>query len=163
MNDGKKFEEDFKKSMDKYNIWSYRLRDSSGSWSNNKGSRFTPKNICDYIAYNNGGLYLLELKSHKGSSLPFAAISDYQLKGLSSIDYSGIKAYFIINMRDKGKTYAIEALKIKTYIETSGRKSIPISFMDNEGIEIKGIKRRTRFEYDVGELLCGYTIQREDI
>ena len=47
MNEGKKFEEDFKKSMDKYNIWNYRLRDSSGSWSNNKGSRFTPKNICD--------------------------------------------------------------------------------------------------------------------
>ena len=65
MNEGKKFEEDFKKSMDKYNIWNYRLRDSSGSWSNNKGSRFTPKNICDYIAYNNGKLYLLELKSHK--------------------------------------------------------------------------------------------------
>ena len=93
MNEGKKFEEDFKKSMDKYNIWNYRLKDSSGSWSNSNGSRFTPKNICDYIAYNNGGLYLLELKSHKGSSLPFAAISDYQLKGLSSIDYLGIKAY----------------------------------------------------------------------
>ena len=159
MNEGKKFEEDFKKSMDKYNIWSYRLRDSSGSWSNSKGSRFTPKNICDYIAYNNWGLYLLELKSHKGSSLPFAAISDYQLKRLSSIDYLGIKAYFIINMRDKGETYAIEALKIKNYIETSGRKSIPISFMENEGIEIKGTKRRTRYEYDVGELLCGYMIQ----
>lgn len=158
MNEGKKFEEDFKKSMDKYNIWNYRLRDSSGSWSNNKGSRFTPKNICDYIAYKNGALYLLELKSHKGSSLPYTAISDYQLKGLSDIDYLGIKAYFIINMRDKEKTYAIEALKIKTYIETSGRKSIPISFMESEGIEIKGIKRRTRFEYDVGELLCGYMI-----
>ena len=159
MNDGKKFEEDFKKSMDKYNIWNYRLRDSSGSWSNSNGSRFTPKNICDYIAYNNGGLYLLELKSHKGSSLPFAAISDYQLKGLSNIDYFGIKAYFIINMRDKRKTYAIEALKIKTYIETSDRKSIPISFMDSEGIEIKGIKKRSRYEYDVEELLCGYMIQ----
>ena len=159
MNEGKKFEEDFKKSMDKYNIWNYRLRDSSGSWSNSKGSRFTPKNICDYIAYNNWGLYLLELKSHKGSSLPFAVISDYQLKGLSDIDYLGIKAYFIINMRDKEKTYAIEALKIKNYIETSGRKSIPITFMDSEGIEIKGVKKRTRYEYDVEELLCGYMIQ----
>ena len=145
--------------MDKYNIWNYRLRDSSGSWSNSNGSRFTPKNICDYIAYNNGGLYLLELKSHKGTSLPYTAISDYQLKGLSNIDYPGIKAYFIINMRDKEKTYAIEAQKIKKYIETSERKSIPISFMDDEGVEIKGIKRRTRFEYDVGELLCGYMIQ----
>ena len=27
MNEGKKFEEDFKKSMDKYNIWNYRLTD----------------------------------------------------------------------------------------------------------------------------------------
>ena len=105
----------------------------------------------------------MELKSHKGSSLPFAVISDYQLKGLSDIDYLGIKAYFIINMRDKGKTYAIEALKIKTYIETSGRKSITINIMESEGTEIKGIKRRTRFEYDIGELLCGYMIQWEDI
>ena len=159
MNEGKKFEEDFKKSMDKYNIWNYRLRDSSGSWSNSNGSRFTPKNICDYIAYNNEGLYLLELKSHKGTSLPYTAISDYQLKGLSNIDYPGIKAYFIINMRDKEKTYAIEAQKIKKYIETSERKSIPISFMDDEGVEIKGIKNRSRYEYDVGKLLCGYMIQ----
>ena len=159
MNEGKKFEEDFKKSMDKYNIWNYRLRDSSGSWSNSNGTRFTPKNICDYIAYNNGGLYLLELKSHKGTSLPYTAISDYQLKGLSNIDYPGIKAYFIINMRDKEKTYAIEAQKIKKYIETSERKSIPISFMDDEGVEIKGIKKRSRYEYDVGKLLCGYMIQ----
>ena len=159
MNEGKKFEEDFKKSMDKYNIWNYRLRDSSGSWSNSNGSRFTPKNICDYIAYNNGGLYLLELKSHKGTSLPYTAISDYQLKGLSNIDYPGIKAYFIINMRDKEKTYAIEAQKIKKYIETSERKSIPISFMDDEGVEIKGIKKRSRYEYDGGKLLCGYMIQ----
>lgn len=147
MNEGKKFEEDFKKSMDKYNIWNYRLRDSSGSWSNSNGSRFTPKNICDYIAYKNGALYLLELKSHKGSSLPYTAISDYQLKGLSNIDYSGIKAYFIINMRDKEKTYAIEAQKIKNYIEKSERKSISIEFMESEGIEIKGIKKRSRYEY----------------
>ena len=146
MNEGKKFEEDFKKSMDKYNIWNYRLRDSSGSWSNSNGSRFTPKNICDYIAYKNGALYLLELKSHKGSSLPYTAISDYQLKGLSNIDYPGIKAYFIINMREKEKTYAIEAQKIKKYIETSNRKSITIEFMESNGIEIKGIKKRSRYE-----------------
>ena len=65
-------------------------------------------------------------------------------------------------MRDKEKTYAIEALKIKTYIETSGRKSITISFMESGGIEIKGIKKRSRYEYDVEELLCGYMIQWED-
>ena len=40
-------------------------------------NKFTSVNICDFIAYTEGKLYLLECKSHSGASLPFSVISQY--------------------------------------------------------------------------------------
>ena len=73
MNTGKKFEEDIKNSIDS-TAFLYRLRDSGGSWQGGNKSRFTPSNICDFILFKSPRMYLLELKSHKGKSIPYTAI-----------------------------------------------------------------------------------------
>ena len=72
-NTGKKFEEDIKKSIDD-TAFLYRLKDSGGSWQGGNKGRFTPSNICDFILFKGSKLYLLELKSHKGKSIPYTAI-----------------------------------------------------------------------------------------
>ena len=74
MNEGKKFEKDFENSIPQY-TWYYRIKDSSSSWSNSNNSRFTQKSPCDYIIFKGGKLYLLELKSHNGKSIPLATIA----------------------------------------------------------------------------------------
>ena len=68
MNAGKQFEKDFKASVldDQFYL---RLNDAGG-WSKSVDLRFTPSQLCDCLLFTRGTLYLLELKSHTGKSIP---------------------------------------------------------------------------------------------
>lgn len=69
MNEGKKFEQDFKKSLDQHKekLWVYRPPDFGGG----QAARFTNSSLCDYTVFNDSTqeLYLLELKSTRGKSI----------------------------------------------------------------------------------------------
>jgi len=146
-NAGKRFEEDLIKSVP--NDWfKYRLNDSASSWQGGEKARFTPSNICDFIVYN-GNLWLLELKSHKGKSLPLSCIREKQLQGLVDANKRGVLAGFIINFRDVQETYFIMAESIKQFIETEERKSIPISYLRFCGELIPQTKKKVRYNYDL--------------
>jgi recombination protein U len=151
-NEGKKFEEDFKKSVPK-EYWIYRFRDGTGNFggTKNENVRFQASNICDFEVVTDKFVFLLELKSYKGASISFEAIRDNQIKQMSEIEHSKIKAYFILNFREKEKTYAIEAKKLKEFIESSDRKSIPIQWCIDNGIQIKSAKKKARYSYDLTE------------
>lgn len=91
----------------------------------------------------------MELKTHTGASLPLSCIRKNQIEGMSKINHVRIKAVFIINFRDKEKTYSVDAEKLKSYIEISNRKSILLSFLEEKGIEIIGTKKKVRYKYDL--------------
>ena len=146
-NEGKRFEEDLIKSVPN-NWFKYRLNDSASSWQGGEKARFTPSNICDFIVYN-GNLWLLELKSHKGKSLPLSCIREKQLQGLVDANKRGVLAGFIINFRDVQETYFIMAESIKQFIETEERKSIPISYLRFCGELIPQTKKKVRYNYDL--------------
>ena len=147
MNEGKKFEKDFENSIPQY-TWYYRIKDSSSSWSNSNNSRFTQKSPCDYIIFKGGKLYLLELKSHKGKSLPLATIREQQLLYLSNLNFTDVIGYFIINFRDIEETYAVEGYKIKNI----DRKSISLEFLKQNGVKISQTIKRTRYTYDLSNI-----------
>lgn len=149
---GKMFEEDFKNSVAATN-WIYRLRDGTSSWDEGNMTRFQAQNICDYIVMAQNYLYLLELKSTLGSSIPFSNFRENQIKQLSSINHRKIRGYFIINFREQERTFAVSSDLIKAYIETSKRKSIPIVWCKENGIQIPTTKKRTRYSYDLSNLL----------
>lgn len=149
-NPGKVFEEDFKKSVPE-DCWIYRFKDGTANFDGQKNEnvRFQAKNICDFQVMTKDNLFLLELKSHANVSIGFDCIRDNQVNEMTKIDHPRIKAYFIFNFRDMEKTFAIEATKIKEYMETATRKSFPFTWCEENGIEIKGIKKRTRWKYDL--------------
>lgn len=153
-NQGKAFEEDIKKSVPK-GCWYYRFRDGTGNFSGSKNEnvRFQATNICDCEIMANGNLYLFELKSYDGASIPISGIRPNQLKGLSEIDHKDIKAYFLFNFRKVEKVYAVAANKLKDFIENTERKSIPLQWCVENGIEIPGIKKKVRYRYDLTSLL----------
>lgn len=154
INQGKLFEQDFKNSIP-VNVFFYRLRDGTGNFtgSKNENVRFQASNMCDYILFN-GKLYLLELKSHTGKSLPFTAIRENQLKELSKAEaYPDIIPGLIINFRDIEKTYFVHIRDIDYYMTHSERKSIPVLFCQEYGVEIVGVKKKTRYRYLVDEWL----------
>lgn len=149
-NSGKIFEEDFKNSVP--NDWFfYRFKDGTGSWGGNSKVRFQTSNICDLMIFN-GDLYLLELKSHKGKSLPLSCIRQNQVDGLLEAGSKGVKSYFIVNFSDLNRTFKIHVSWINDFIIEETRKSIPISYFEALGVEINSEKIRTRYRYDLKEV-----------
>jgi len=164
-NSGKIFEEDIKKSIpEEYFV--YRLRDSSGAWGEGTKTRFTPNNICDFIVHANGWLHLIELKSHKGASIPispkknkdgkithYGVIKANQLEGLLKEHHkSCVYSSFIFNLADKEKTYWVDCGMIADAIN-KGLKSLSLEWLEKYGILIPQQIKRTRYKYDLSNLL----------
>jgi recombination protein U len=162
-NPGKLFEEDFMESFP-CDMFTYRLRDSSGAWgddnkelSNGKNrARFTPTNICDFVVHNyiNHETLFLELKSTQQKSMSFTNLKKHQIKGLYKAGkYNGVKAFFIFNFRTFGETYAINAELINEFYEKAERKSFSIEWCREHGILIESKIKRTRLDYNIDKLL----------
>lgn len=155
-NEGKKFEEDFQKSVPKEWFF-YRLKDSSGSWSNDDTkSRFTPKNMCDFFMYNGEFLYGIECKSFKGKSMPYSNIANHQLDGLfdMSIEFPVFaQGFFLLNFRDLAETYMINAHTVKALKVMTSRKSISLEEARRNGTLIPQQLKRVRYRYDLSVLI----------
>jgi recombination protein U len=148
-NDGKKFEEDFRKSTPP-EVFVHRVKDAGSQGQHLFGVR----NICDYIVYRQPWLHLWELKSHKGKSIPFGALTDTQLAALAEHGTKpGVKTAFIFNFRDLGETWYVRAWRARAYVLSSGRKSFPIEWVRGVGKRVDQQKVRTRYRYDVDKLL----------
>ena len=152
---GKKFEEDFIKSVpDRCDIT--RLKDAGG-WSNATNLRFTIKNPCDFIIYSRETrtMYKLELKSVAGKSMPFSNIKPKKqhrnkfIKDLCDSHERGVSSAFIINFRGKNETYMIYADEMRNLIENCGRKSISIVDASCNGIKIEQSLIRVRWRYNL--------------
>lgn len=151
-NEGKKFEIDFKNSIPA-DAYIYKLKDAGG-WSNASNTRFTISNMCDFIMYSKPTLYLLELKSTKGKSLPFSNIKDNQVKELlAASNTEGIQAGLVINLRSVNETYYLNIKDFKKYVETTERKSISLDYLRSEGILIEQELKKTRYRYNIKEFI----------
>ncbi|ELQ0171766.1 Holliday junction resolvase RecU [Clostridium perfringens] len=152
-NEGKKFEEDFKSSIpEKYFV--YRFKDGTANFNGakNENVRFQAHNICDFEVFAEDKLFLFELKSYNGASIPLSGIRKTQLEEmLKASNYKNIEPYFLLNFRPLEKVYAIRVQNVQAFIEKAERKSIPVKWCIENGIEIKGTKKKVRFSYDLEE------------
>ncbi|EGS9997863.1 hypothetical protein I9Y31_000037 [Clostridium perfringens] len=152
-NEGKKFEEDFKKSIpDKYFV--YRFKDGTANFngSKNENVRFQAHNICDFEVFAEDKLFLFELKSYNGASIPLSGIRKNQIEGMiKASEYENVEPYFLLNFRPLESVYAIEVQKLNEFIKKAERKSIPVKWCIENGMEIKGTKKKVRFVYDLEE------------
>ena len=144
-NEGKKFEEDLIKSLPSH-VFRLRLNDGGG-WSDGENTRFTPSNICDFIIGYRGKHLLLELKSHKGKSIPFSCLK--QLPKLASIEYDDTIPLFAFNFRTLQETYLIPVLPLSIWMDNTDRKSVPVEVAEMLGIQVSAHLVRVRYRYDL--------------
>lgn len=150
---GKRFEENFKKSIPK-NIFYYRLKDNSNIWSKGTKTRFTPNNICDCFLFDGDYLYLLELKSTKGKSLPFHNIKKHQIDDLMwASNYANVVSGFLIDFSELDECYFIEISCFYEFYTTTKRKSLGIDFCRNNGIKIGVNRLKINKKYNVKEMI----------
>ena len=166
-NSGKIFEEDFKGSISR-DYFIYRLKDGTAGFkgAKNENVRFQATNTCDFIVFANGWLHLLELKSHKGASIPlgqkfndsgklthYGIIKVNQLNGLlKECNKNKVNAGFVFNLAEKEKTWFVEATDVNNAIEAK-RKSLSIEWLEQYGMLIPQQKKISRYRYDLSVLL----------
>lgn len=149
LNKGKQFEEQFKKDFVATfpNSFILRLPDQM------TGYKSYSQNPCDFICFVQGKLFLIECKSHKGASLPFEALSQYdKLYSYSKAD--GVEAGVIIWLYEKDKVLYVPITTIKQMKE-EGKKSVGIKAL-SEGYnitEVPSYKKRVFMSSDYAFLL----------
>ena len=97
---GKIFEEEIKASIPE-GFYVERYKDDTAGF---KGVT----NPADFRLYKYPYTFLLELKSHKGKSIPLSKIRPNQIKGMHNADkHYGIFAGFLFNYRELEETYYV--------------------------------------------------------
>ena len=146
---GKIFEEEVKASFPpEYYVERYK-DDTAGFYG--------VSNPADFRLYRYPFTFLLELKSHKGKSLPIDKIRPNQVQGMhKAVQHKGIYAGFLINFRDLEETYYITVQDMVTYINSTDRKSIPVEWCRENGVRIQQSKKRVRYTYNLSEWLGRY-------
>lgn len=160
MKSGKLFERQFKLSCKKDpELFYYRMKDSPSAWGEGENSilRFTNDNICDLILFKTPVFFLIELKTHSGSSLPFSCIRKNQIDGLiDSSKYEKIVPGIICYFSDKSRCFFLHIQKLKELIDSNTRKSVPIKYFEEHGIEIPVKKLKVNFLVDVQGFVQGF-------
>lgn len=165
MNAGKIMEAQWRKSaLHIPKIYYRRMNDGTATFygGGQDGVRFQQENPYDCFMYLAPTLYLIELKSHKGTSLPINAIRKIQLKHLSSVQgVPGIEAGFVVHFPDKEECWFADGWKVKAFVDDTERKSIPLKWFQENGIRVEVIPLVKRVEYDVKGLIDSLTERRK--
>ena len=141
-----KFKADWKKSFP--NTFIYRLKDIMNGYKDTSG------NPCDFLCFPGIALFMVECKEHKGASIPFAAIPQYErllsYKGLPNV-YPGAVIWF----SEKDIVVWVSIEEMEKMIK-NGEKSIGLRMLENKLYNIiilPSIKKRTYMETDYSILV----------
>lgn len=110
--------------------------------------------ISDFIGYSKPCIYYLECKSHKGASIPFENITQYN-KLLTKVGIPGVRCGVILWLIDKDRVFYIPINTIRKMKE-NGEKSVGIRSIgqkDYKIIEIPSIKKKVFLDSDYSVLL----------
>lgn len=146
-NYGKKFESIFKKDFIKSvpNSTIDRLYDSMSGFK-------AISNISDFIGYSYPYIFYLECKTHKGASIPFDCISQYEaLK--EKVGIKGVRAGVVLWLYEKDKVLYVPISTI-TQMKKDGCKSVGIKALEKYNIyDIPSVKKRTYMTSNYSVLL----------
>lgn len=163
MNLGKRFEENWKKSVPD-NLFYYRFRDSGSTYyGGNNQLRFSTSNIADCLIYDNStGLHLIELKNHKGKSIPLSCIVGNKTKWKQINDlyeankHLGVYSTIVVFFIDIEQCFALRIEDFIDFVSKEERKSIPVDYFKEKGIEIPVKKLKTNYRYDIESWLNSF-------
>lgn len=172
-NTGKLFEAAIKSSTPLHCLL-IRIPDPPQSFIKSENTRFSRQNPCDYLCYDSdtGLLHCWELKTTSAKSMSFEDIDSdeiqskmihkHQILGLLDFSkYKGVKAGFLFNFRHfEGEPNYIETtyymdvndfLKMTKSIDKKSFNEIDAALYGAKRID--GVKKRTRFSWDIDGFL----------
>jgi len=111
-----------------------------------KEAHFKIPSTTDYNGIYKGKYIDFEAKETKLKSFPLSNIHKHQVEHLKKIIEHGGIGFIIVSFTTENKIFLLEGNKLIEYIEKDIKKSIPISYFENEGYEMK-LKFNPRIDY----------------
>jgi Recombination protein U. len=147
MQDGKKWEDDFRKSFQgKSENRILRLYDTTNGFAG-------VANPCDFIVQGDYCTMYVELKSVDKTSLPFSNITSNQWTQLTNKSHiRNVLAGICVQYRQSQRAYFV-TMQTLNRLRKSGKKSLSISDAQAYGIDLEIEYKRTRCTFDVYNLL----------
>lgn len=110
-------------------------------------------NICDFIGYTYPNIFYLECKTHKGASIPFEKITQYQ-KLSEKVGIPGVRAGVILWLYEKDIVLYIPISTIRQ-MKNDGKKSVGLKALTEEyNIKIiPSVKKRIFMDSDYSCLI----------
>ena len=108
-------------------------------------------NISDFIGYCKPSIFYLECKTHKGASLPFENITQYE-KLKAKVGIPGVRAGVILWLYEKDIVMYIPISTI-TKMKADGKKSVGLKAIE-EGYNIKIIPSQKKRVYMDSDYSC---------
>lgn len=152
-NKGKAWEDKFRQDWRRCfpNSFMFRLKDQMTGYKETSG------NPCDFLCFpGNGELFLIECKEHKGASIPFTAIPQYD-RLLEYQGLPGVRAGVVLWLSDKDRVFWISIEEMEKMVK-DGKKSIGLKMFEDKSyniIEIPSIKKRVYLDSDYTVLVDG--------
>lgn len=153
---GKKWENKFKTTWEKQfpGTLIYRLPDQLGGYAGEGGS-----NPCDFMCYSGTGILMVECKAHKGASISFRDIPQYERQ----LDYKGLYKTFpgvLVWFYEKDTIIWVSIEEMEKMVN-DGEKSIGLRMIDEKKpykklyniINVPATKLRTFMEADLKYLV----------
>ena len=114
------------------------------------GYKETSGNPCDFFCFpGNNQLFMVECKEHKGASIPFTAIPQYE-RLLEYKNLPGVYPGVLLWLSEKDKVMWISILEMEKMVK-DGKKSIGIKMLKEKSyniIEIPSVKKRVYLDSD---------------
>ena len=110
--------------------------------------------MCDCILFGNQTLFLCELKSHKGKSIPFSCIRENQIEQLTAAaKFPFIIPALVIFFPDCEKCFAVHINDWNNLVDASTKKSANIAEIALAGYEVGVTKLKVNYKYDVQTMM----------
>lgn len=151
INKGKAWEEHFKANWKKSfpGTFIFRLKD------NMNGYKETSGNPCDFLCFpGENKLFMVECKEHKGASIPFTAIPQYE-RLLEYKNYPGVFPGVMLWLSEKDMVLWISITEMEKMVK-DGKKSIGIKMLEDSLyniIMIPSEKKRVFLDSDYSILM----------
>ena len=156
MNSGKVFEKNFRASIPP-DVFYYRLRDSTASYyggGDGSNIRFQAQNMCDCIIFGNRTLFLCELKTHYGKSIPFKCVRKNQVEQLTKASkFKCIVPALVIFFPSVERCFAVEINGWNNLVDSTAKKSANIAEIERAGIEVEVRKLKVNYRFDVKSMM----------
>lgn len=145
---GKKWEAEFRKTWANCfpNTFLYRIPDAM------TGFKETSQNPCDFLCFPKNELFMVECKTHKGASIPFTAIPQYE-RLLEYKGYKGVIPGILIWFSEKDLVIWVDINEAEKMVK-NGEKSIGIRMLKGKlynilvlPIEMKRVYPKVDYTY----------------